>query len=291
MRIARLWSLLATLTVASLPQLAAGPIDPAQGGVIVLVGGGQGERLLRDAAFEAELQRRFSGRDLTIRNLCDDGDTPGYRDHSGRNSPFAFPGAEKFYPLSKAKDFWGSGHAGSGFSQSPDQWLTGLKADVILAWFGYAESFKGKEGVPAFKAELEAWLDHTAQQKYNGKAAPQVVLITPRPLDVATAPQGPAAAAAVNENVALYAQAIRTSRPPANSRSSISTPPARSTSPGRSSTAPLPRVPPPRLTSPRSPSRSTIRTGIGRSSPRCRMASTCSAAATSPSVPIISRPN
>ena len=209
MRIARLWSLLAMLTVASLPQLAAGPIDPAQGGVIVLVGGGQGERLLRDAAFEAELQRRFSGRDLTIRNLCDDGDTPGYRDHSGRNSPFAFPGAEKFYPLSKAKDFWGSGHAGSGFSQSPDQWLTGLKADVILAWFGYAESFKGKEGVPAFKAELEAWLDHTAQQKYNGKAAPQVVLITPRPLDVATAPQGSAAAAAVNENVALYAQAIK----------------------------------------------------------------------------------
>ncbi|MEN9815251.1 MAG: hypothetical protein RLZZ412_1233, partial [Verrucomicrobiota bacterium] len=128
MRIARLWSLLATLTVASLPLLAAGPIDPAQGGVIVLVGGGQGERLLRDAAFEAELQRRFAGRDLTIRNLCDDGDTPGYRDHSGRNSPFAFPGAEKFYPLSKAKDFWGSGHAGSGFSQSPDQWLTGLKA-------------------------------------------------------------------------------------------------------------------------------------------------------------------
>jgi hypothetical protein len=112
MRIARLWSLLATLTVASLPQLAAGLIDPAQGGVIVLVGGGQGERLLRDATFEAELQRRFAGRDLTIRNLCDDGDTPGYRDHSGRNSPYAFPGAEKFYPLSKAKDFWGSGHAG-----------------------------------------------------------------------------------------------------------------------------------------------------------------------------------
>jgi mono/diheme cytochrome c family protein len=209
MRIARLWSLLATLTVASLPQLAAALIDPAQGGVIVLVGGGQGERLLRDATFEAELQRRFAGRDLTIRNLCDDGDTPGYRDHSGRNSPYAFPGAEKFYPLSKAKDFWGSGHAGSGFSQSPDQWLTGLKADVVLAWFGYAESFKGKEGVPAFKAELEAWLDHTAQQKYNGKVAPQVVLVTPRALDAATAPQGAAAAAAVNANVALYAQAIK----------------------------------------------------------------------------------
>ena len=181
----RLWSLFALLALAVAPLRSAGPIDPPAGSVIVLVGGGQGERLLRDATFEAELQRRFAGRDLTIRNLCDDGDTPGYRDHSGRNSPYAFPGAEKFYPLSKAKDFWGSGHAGSGFSQSPDQWLTGLKADVVLAWFGYAESFKGKEGVPAFKAELEAWLDHTAQQKYNGKVAPQVVLVTPRALDAA----------------------------------------------------------------------------------------------------------
>lgn len=167
----RFWSLLALLAVATASLPAAGPIDPPQGGVIVLVGGGQGERLLRDATFESEIQRRFVGKDLVLRNLCDDGDTPGYRDHSGRNSPFAFPGAEKYYPLSKAKDFWGSGHAGSGFAQSPDQWLTGLKADIILAWFGYAESFKGQDGLPAFKAELEGWLAHTAQQKYNGKSA------------------------------------------------------------------------------------------------------------------------
>ncbi len=206
---ARLRSLLVFVAVSVACLRAAGPIDPPQGGVLVLVGGGQGERLLRHPAFEAELQTRFAGRDLTIRNLCDDGDTPGYRDHSGRNSPFAYPGAEKYYPLSKAKDFWGSGHAGSGFAQSPDQWLTGLKADVILAWFGYAESFKGPDGLPSFKAELEGWLDHTAQQKYNGKAAPQVVLVTPLPMAAATAPQGPTAAAAVNANIALYAQAIK----------------------------------------------------------------------------------
>jgi mono/diheme cytochrome c family protein/glucose/arabinose dehydrogenase len=209
MRLARLCSLFAAFALAAGSLPAAGPIDPPQGGVIVLLGGGQGERLLRDPSFEVELQRRFAGRDLTFRNLCDDGDTPGYRDHSGRNSPFAFPGAEKYYPLSKAKDFWGSGHAGSGFAQSPDQWLAALKADVIVAWFGYAESFKGPEGLAAFRAELEGWLEHTAQQKYNGKAAPQVVLATPRALDVATAPQGAAAAAAVNANIALYAQVIK----------------------------------------------------------------------------------
>ena len=204
---ARLLALFVGLTAFA--AQTPGPIDPPSGGVIVLLGGGQGERLLRAPTFEVELQRHFAGRDLTFRNLCDDGDTPGYRDHSGRNSPFAYPGAEKFYPLSKAKDFWGSGHAGSGFSQSPDEWLKGLKADVIIAWFGYAESFKGSAGLADFRAELEGWLDHTAKQKYNGKSAPQVVLVTPLSLDPATAPQGPTAAAAVNANIALYAQVIR----------------------------------------------------------------------------------
>jgi mono/diheme cytochrome c family protein/glucose/arabinose dehydrogenase len=188
---------------------AVEPIDPVAGSSIAIVGGGQGERLLRDPSFEAELQRRFAGRDLVIRNLCDDGDTPGYRDHSGRNSPFAFPGAEKFYPLSKAKDFWGSGHAGAGFAETPDRWLTGLKADVIIAWFGYAESFKGSAGVASFRAELEGWLDHTAAQKYNGKTAAKVVLLAPLALDERTAPQGVAAAKAVNANLALYAQVIK----------------------------------------------------------------------------------
>ncbi len=188
---------------------ASQPIDPPPGSSIVLLGGGQGERLLRYPAFEVELQQRFAGRNLVIRNLCDDGDTPGYRDHSGRNSPFAYPGAEKFYPLSKAKDFWGSGHAGVGFSQSPDQWLAGLKADVILAWFGYAESFKGPTGVAAFKEELDGWLAHTAKQKYNGKSAPEVVLLAPLALEERSAPQGPLGAQAVNANLALYAAALK----------------------------------------------------------------------------------
>ena len=192
-----------------LPVAAAAPIDPPKGASIVIVGGGQGERLLRSSAFEVELQRRFVGRDLVIRNLCDDGDTPGYRDHSGRNSPFAYSGAEKFYPLSKSKDTWGSGQAGSGFAQSPDEWLKGLKADIVLAWFGYAESFQGQAGLTAFRAELAGWLDHTVKQKYNGKSAPQVVLVTPAALDEKTAPQGADGARAVNANLALYAQAIK----------------------------------------------------------------------------------
>ena len=209
MRSGLIWTLV-LMAAQSWAQLApGGRINPPKDAVITLIGGGQGERLLHEPTFEAELARRFSEQNLVIRNFCDDGDTPGYRDHSGRNSPFAYPGAERFVVLSKSKDNWGSGHAGSGFAQSPDQWLSAVKADVVIAWFGYTESFKGPSGLPAFREELAGWLDHIAQQKYNGKTAPQVVLLSPLALEERRAPQGSAGAKQVNANLALYGQAMR----------------------------------------------------------------------------------
>ena len=92
---------------------------------------------------------------LVIRNMADEGNTPGFRPHSGRPSPWAFPGAEAYYPpLSEAKDRWGSGHTGHGTYDSPDAWLTRLSADVIIAFFGYNASFNGAEGLEAFKDAL-----------------------------------------------------------------------------------------------------------------------------------------
>ncbi len=188
---------------------AAERITPTAGATITLIGGGQGERLLRDPTFETEVQRRFAAQRLVIRNLCDDGDTPGFRAHSGRNSPFAFPEAEFFYPLSTAKDRWGSGHVGAGFAETPDQWLTRLKADVIIAWFGYSESFAGPEGLANFKAELTAWLDHTAKQKYNNLSVPQVVLLSPMAIEDRSAEMGTPDGKVANANLELYSTAIR----------------------------------------------------------------------------------
>ncbi len=188
---------------------AAERITPATGATITMIGGGQGERLLHHPAFETEVQRRFATQRVVIRNLCDDGDTPAFRAHSGRNSPFAFPGAEQFYPLSSSKDRWGSGHSGAGFAETPDQWLTRLKADVIIAWFGYSESFAGPAGLTAFRAELEAWLAHTAKQKYNGASAPRVVLMSPQALEDRSAEIGTPDGKTANANLELYGQAIR----------------------------------------------------------------------------------
>ena len=133
---------------------------------ISLVGNNLGSRMMNFGYFETELQLRYPDSMLYIRNFCDGGNTPGFRPHAGRNDPWAFPGAEKFQTeLATNSD-------SEGHFESPDEWLTRHKTDLIIAFFGYNESFQGQEGLENYKAELDAFIKHTLSQKYNGNAAP-----------------------------------------------------------------------------------------------------------------------
>lgn len=187
-----------TASIAALGAQSA----PKSGERIVLIGNGTGERLNYFGNFETELQMRYPNLSLVVRNMCRSGDTPGLRPHASRKSPWAFPGAEKFHPKNRA-------HAGEGFFPTPDEWLTSAKADTILCFFGYNESFEGPEGVANFKAELEAFITHTQSQKYNGEAAPRLVLISPTAFeDLAPrllTPDGKKE----NENLKLYSDALK----------------------------------------------------------------------------------
>lgn len=60
-----------------------------------------------------------------------------------------------------------------------DQHLHYFKADLIIAAYGYNESFAGSEGLPAFKERLNKFLTHLKSHAYNGKSAPQIVLLAP----------------------------------------------------------------------------------------------------------------
>ena len=175
----------------------------SKGSHIVLIGNNLGSRMMNFGHFETEMHVRYPDSLLFIRNMCDGGDTPGFRPHSGRNSPWAFPGAEKFQ--SELAHPSGS----EGHFETPDQWLTKLKADFIIAFFGYNESFQGKEGVENFKGELEAFIRHTLNQKYNGSSAPQLALISPIAFedlsDTFDLPDGETE----NENLSLYTAAMR----------------------------------------------------------------------------------
>ncbi|HSU50781.1 MAG TPA: PVC-type heme-binding CxxCH protein, partial [Segetibacter sp.] len=144
-----------------------------KGAHIILVGNNLGSRMMNYGHFETELQLRYPDSMLYIRNMCDGGNTPGFRPHSGRPSPWAFPGAEKFQTeLARNSD-------SQGDYETPDQWTARHQADIIIAFFGFNESFQGKDGLENYKAELDAFIKHSLSQKYNGVSAPQMAIVSP----------------------------------------------------------------------------------------------------------------
>jgi mono/diheme cytochrome c family protein/glucose/arabinose dehydrogenase len=174
-----------------------------KGSRIVLIGNNLGSRMMNYGHFETEMHLRYPDSLLFIRNMCDGGNTPGFRPHAGRVSPWAFPGAEKFQTeLANYSD-------SQGHFETEDQWLTRLQADVIVAFFGYSESFQGKQGLEKYKAELDAFIKHTLKQKYNGKSMPQLAIVSPIAFEdlskKADLPNGKTE----NANLALYTEAMR----------------------------------------------------------------------------------
>lgn len=153
------------------PQPAA--LSVRKGAHIILIGNNLGSRMMDFDHFETEMQLRYPDSLLYVRNMCDGTNTPGFRPHSGRKTPWAFPGAEKFQTeLATSPRF-------EGFVEYPDEWLTKHKADIIIAFFGFNESFEGPAGLVNYKAELDAFIKHTLAQQYNGSSAPQLALVSP----------------------------------------------------------------------------------------------------------------
>ena len=115
---------------------------------ICLVGNGLGESLQHHPDWETLLHTRFPKHRLVVRNLCVAADTPQLRPRS--------------------MDFG-----------SPDEHLSHSQASVILFFFGGNEAFHGDEGTEDFRAQLQQLLVHTQEQKYDGQAAPRIVLVSP----------------------------------------------------------------------------------------------------------------
>ena len=155
--------------------LQCAPADQAQlplrrGDHVVLIGGNLASRMMNFGHFETELHMRYPDSLLIIRNMGDGGNTPGFRPHPGRASPWAFPGADTFHA-----DL--STPSGSrGHFEAPDEWLARLEADIIVAFFGFSAAFGD---APRFEEELEAFVHHTLAQSYNGHSAPRLALVSP----------------------------------------------------------------------------------------------------------------
>ena len=174
---------------------------PATGERVVFIGNGFAERDTYYGRLETELHLRFPQQQLLVRNMGRSGDTPAFRPHPARASQWAFPGADKFHPEYAQ-------HNGKGFFSTPDQWLFHLKADTVVAFFGYNESFDGPGRAANYEAEVDAFVVHSLTKAYNGKTAPRLVLVSPIAFENLSATRDLPNGAKENANLELYAAAM-----------------------------------------------------------------------------------
>ena len=173
-----------------------------QDDTIVLLGNGLPERMLHHGYFESAIYASHPELDLTVRTLAKPGYTPGFRPHSSRKSQWAFPGAELYHPDKLH-------HSGEGHHPSSDEWLYDIAPQVIVAFWGFNESFDGPQGVENFKAELSNFINHSLANKYNNGNIAQLVLVSPIAFQDLSAQHALPDGRETNKNLALYTEAMR----------------------------------------------------------------------------------
>jgi putative membrane-bound dehydrogenase-like protein len=144
------------------------------GDVVALLGNGLAERMQYEGWMETLVQSHAKGQKLTFRNLGYSGDRP--------NS----------YPRNK------------GFTP-PEAYLAHIKADVVLVFFGYNESFDNN---PAdHTAKLNELVQRIRATKPDGKF-PRIVLFSPIAHENLKTPNLPNGKAS-NKRLAAYTQATK----------------------------------------------------------------------------------
>ncbi len=150
-------------------------LELKKGDHVCLIGNALAERMQHFGWLEAMLHAKFPEHELVVRNLGFSGDEVAVRQRS--------------------EDFG-----------TPEQWLSKEGADVILAFFGFNESFRGPEGLAGFEQELEAFLKQTQAANYGDSGAPRLVLFSPIAQEKHSDPDLPEPEN--NAHLQLYTQAM-----------------------------------------------------------------------------------
>ncbi|MCP4171274.1 MAG: c-type cytochrome [Fuerstiella sp.] len=153
------------------PQTTTLPLNVNRGDRIAFVGNTLMDRSQLFGYFETMLHQRYPSHELIIRHLSWPADTP---DLQPRPDNFA----------------------------DQNQHLTHEKIDIIFAGYGFNESFAGEDGIPAFRASLSKYLTSLKTRAFNGKTAPQIVLVSPTANENI---KGVAAARLNNSRIQAYA--------------------------------------------------------------------------------------
>lgn len=151
-RFARLLGSVAMIALAFVSVESRGAEEPklklSKGYHVVLIGNTLAERMQYFGHFETLLHSRFPELELVVRDL-------GWS-------------ADEVVLRPRSQSFKDHGHT-----------LEDHKADVILAFFGFNESFGGSRGLANFEQDLEKFIEETLAAKYNGTSSPRLVLFSP----------------------------------------------------------------------------------------------------------------
>lgn len=143
---------------------------------IAIVGNGLADRMQHHGWLETMIHEKYPTQNLVVRNLAVAGDEVVTR--------------------ARSKDFG-----------TPEEWLQNVQADVVFAFFGFNEAFKGPEGVAKFTQELDAYLRATRAKHFNGTSSPRIVLFSPIAVEKQNDPNL-ADPTELNKNLALYTTAM-----------------------------------------------------------------------------------
>ncbi|WP_075084046.1 PVC-type heme-binding CxxCH protein [Mariniblastus fucicola] len=156
---------------------SSGVLQLKKGDHICLVGNALGERMQHHNWWETALHSQFPEMNLAVRNLCFPGDEPQERIRS------------------------------LNFG-SPDDHLS--NANVILYFFGFNESFDGKDGVESFVSDIGKLIEETKAKRYDESKdeAPRIVFVSPIAFENTGNPNLPDGTEQ-NKNIELYVDALK----------------------------------------------------------------------------------
>ncbi|MBO0700950.1 MAG: hypothetical protein J2P46_21325, partial [Zavarzinella sp.] len=131
------------------PRKAPAGLAVNPGDHIVIVGNGLAERMQYFGHFEALLHGRFPDHELVVRDL-------------------GYAGDEVTVPPTRAVGFFDHGHK-----------LEDHKPDLVIACYGFNESFAGPAGLRGFEDSLDRFVTETTAQAGNGRAPPRLARVSP----------------------------------------------------------------------------------------------------------------
>lgn len=183
--------------VSASPHASAAPLALQKGDHIAIVGSGLADRQQHHGWLETLIHKAHPDLDLTVRNFGFAADEVNVHPRSDE-----VPTIEYFLNMKPGKLATKVGKTDVVYTAGAD-----FHANVILAYWGFNESFKGEAGLADFKKALDEYLKKLLASDF-GKGTPKVVLFSPIAHENLKDPTNFPDGSATNQNLATYTAAM-----------------------------------------------------------------------------------